>query len=130
MNDSTSTAISVAPGPCAPPRAIIPRGPEQLPGESREEYWRRIAAEARLDPEYAALIGAPMREPGERLPREPEENPEWEHFGIRGHVAQLLFARGLKRKAVRFANCGRLGRPGFARAIRSSTGFSANTVAR
>src|SRR5712692_9357597 len=27
-------------------------------------------------------------------------------------VSKLLFERGLKRKAVRFANCGRLGRPG------------------
>ncbi|HVB55206.1 MAG TPA: hypothetical protein VNE63_02080 [Candidatus Acidoferrales bacterium] len=60
-----------------------------------------------------------------------ESNPEWEHFGFRGKVAEVLMAgardsngRGeesgemkmkrkalrLKRKAIRFANCGRLGR--------------------
>lgn len=53
-----------------------------------------------------------------------EPNPEWVNFGFRGRVAALLMAaaqewheRGeerkavrLKRKAIRFANCGRLGR--------------------
>jgi hypothetical protein len=60
-----------------------------------------------------------------------EPNPEWENFGFRGRVAQILMAAAaewnrragetgdlklrrkalrLKRKAIRFANCGRLGR--------------------
>jgi len=45
---------------------------------------------------------------------EPEYNPEWEeeNFGFRGQVAKLLFERGLKKKAHRFANCFRMGRPG------------------
>src|SRR5260370_40443385 len=110
MNDASITTL--APDLCAPQSPVIPRGPEQLPGESRAEYWGRINREARLDPEYAAVMDASMRKPGENLSREPEEIPEWEHFGIRGRVAQLLFARSLKGKAVRFANCWRLGRPG------------------
>lgn len=40
------------------------------------------------------------------------ENPAWEKFGFRGRVAKLLWDRGLKRKAVRFANCNCLARPG------------------
>ncbi|MGC1107574.1 MAG: hypothetical protein WA876_13645 [Candidatus Acidiferrales bacterium] len=60
-----------------------------------------------------------------------DSNPEWKRFGFRGEVAEVLMAaarewnqRGaesgdakierkalrLKRKAIRFANCGRLGR--------------------
>src|SRR5487761_47899 len=60
-----------------------------------------------------------------------ESNPEWAHFGFRGKVAEVLMAAArewnqraeesgdakmrrkalrLRRKAVRFANCGRLGR--------------------
>jgi hypothetical protein len=113
MNDfAPPLSGAPTPGPMAPLPAVIPRGPDQLPSESREEYWERLAAEARLDPEYAELIDAPMREPGARRVVELEENPEWARFGIRGQVAQLLFRRGLKRKAVRFANCNRLGRPG------------------
>lgn len=41
-----------------------------------------------------------------------EINPAWDRFGFRGQVAKLLFERGLKSKAVRFANCNRLARPG------------------
>lgn len=111
MNDAEASVPDFAPGAMAPPRAILPRGPEQLPGESREEYWKRLAAEACSDLEYAALLDKPW-EPGERPSREPEENPEWARFGFRGQVAQLLFAQGLKSKAVRFANCNRLARSG------------------
>jgi hypothetical protein len=46
----------------------------------------------------------------ERMPL--QENPAWETFGFRGQVAKLLWQRGLKTKAVRFANCNCLGRPG------------------
>jgi len=46
----------------------------------------------------------------ESAPR--EKNPAWEKFGLRGQVANLLWDRGLKTKAVRFANCNRLARPG------------------
>jgi len=109
----TQQLDSVEPSECAPADRLTPYGPRQLAGESREQYWRRLSIEARLDPEYAELLDAPIKEPNARRSREPEENPEWGNFGIRGRVAQLLFARGLKRKAVRFANCGRLGRPGF-----------------
>jgi hypothetical protein len=41
-----------------------------------------------------------------------EANPAWGKFGFRGQVAKLLWNRGLKAKAVRFANCNCLGRPG------------------
>jgi len=36
----------------------------------------------------------------------------WEKRGFRGRVAELLRERGLRSRAVRFANCNRLGRPG------------------
>jgi hypothetical protein len=81
----------------------------------REAYWQRLIREAREDPEYAEAfdreLSPDVGTPRQRL--EPELNPEWERsFGFRGRVAKLLFERGLKRKAVRFANCGKLGRPG------------------
>ena len=37
--------------------------------------------------------------------------PEWTG-GFRGRVGKLLWDRGLKRKAIRFLNCKKLGRPG------------------
>ncbi len=98
------------------PRAQIPvLEPERVVLDpERDAYWQRLFREARADPDYAEVLdrlplpefGAPRQKP------EPELNPEWERFGFRGQAAKLLFERGLKRKAVRFANCGRLGRPG------------------
>ncbi len=87
-------------------------GEQTRPDPEREAYWARLVADARADPEWAAEMDAEPVSEGERPRREPELNPEWERFGFRGQVAKLLFERGLKRKAVRFANCGRLGRPG------------------
>jgi ribosomal protein L31E len=52
-------------------------------------------------------LHAPLPPP---LPQ--EANPAWEKFGFRGQVAKLLWERGLKAKAIRFANCNCLGRPG------------------
>lgn len=85
-----------------------------LPGESREEYWARLTAEARADPEWAEAMDRGPLPQGKRPLRldELEPNPEWDRFGFRGQVAKRLFEHGLKRKAIRFANCGRLGRPG------------------
>ncbi len=80
----------------------------------REAYWSRLIEEARQDPEYREVLDREPSAPfeGKCARPEPEYNPEWERFGFRGQVAKLLFERGLKRKAVRFANCGRLGCPG------------------
>ena len=80
---------------------------------AREAYWASLIEEARSDPEWCEVLDrGPLSEDEQRHWPEPEFNPEWERFGFRGRVAKLLFERGLKRKAVRFANCGRLGRPG------------------
>jgi hypothetical protein len=39
------------------------------------------------------------------------QEPEWSG-GFRGRVGKLLWDRGLERKAVRFLNCNKMGRPG------------------
>jgi len=49
-------------------------------------------------------------DPEPYIPAELQE-PEWTG-GFRGRVARLLWDRGLKRKAIRFLNCNKLGRPG------------------
>src|SRR6266852_414007 len=41
-----------------------------------------------------------------------EVEPEWERFGFRGQVAKILWARGLKKKAIRFLSCTKCARPG------------------
>lgn len=107
------------------PRAAIPPLPlEPLPGESCGEMWARLFSEARskgaeagarLWTQFAVehrpgmlragALDSPLRE-------DLEKNPEWKKFGFRGRVAELLWDRGLKKKAIRFANCGRMGRPG------------------
>lgn len=86
---------------------------EPLPSETRQQMWARLISEARSDPEWAELMNCPPREYD--VGREgiaQEKNPAWKTFGFRGQVADLLWDRGLKKKAVRYANCGRLGRPG------------------
>jgi hypothetical protein len=108
MSESEFQSENVFPGP---PRAEIPGFEPELVVEDR---WDRLIREARADPEWAGVLDRPPL-PESGAPRQKPElelNPEWERFGFRGQVAKLLFERGLKRKAVRFANCGRLGRPG------------------
>lgn len=98
--------------PIPVPRAVIPPVPlEPLPGETREQMWERLIAEARSDPVWAEAMDRPPREYGrERVAL--EKNPKWKNFGFRGQVAELLWDHGLEKKAIRFANCGRLARPG------------------
>lgn len=41
-----------------------------------------------------------------------EAEPDWERFGFRGQVSKLLWARGLRKKAVRFVSCNKCARSG------------------
>lgn len=41
-----------------------------------------------------------------------EVEPEWERFGFRGQVGKLLWARDLKKKAIRFVSCNKCARVG------------------
>ena len=49
-------------------------------------------------------------EPEMYAPRAAE--PEWERFGFRGQVGKLLWARGLRKKAIRFVSCNKCARSG------------------
>lgn len=99
----------------SPPRAVIPElwpmewranGPcprcgKSLHGEAdATEHWGKCHAspvlEEVIEPE---TFGA-------------EVEPEWERFGFRGQVCKLLWARGLKKKAIRFVSCNKCARPG------------------
>jgi len=100
-------------------RGILPRAefspfeltPSPVSGPSREDFivaemerqfggravWKSKREEIGIDPETYA-------------PNEVE--PEWERFGFRGEVGKLLWARGLKKKAVRFISCNKCARAG------------------
>lgn len=41
-----------------------------------------------------------------------QAEPEWQRFGFRGEVGKLLWARGLRKKAVRFVSCNKCARSG------------------
>lgn len=49
-------------------------------------------------------------DPDTYAPREAE--PEWERLGFRGQVGKLLWARGLRKKAIRFVSCNKCARSG------------------
>jgi hypothetical protein len=74
---------------------------------------RPISSEFR-EAKRPGFNGRPEREtiadPERFMPKEVEE-PNWSG-GFRGSVGKLLWDRGLKRKAVRFVNCQKCGRPG------------------
>jgi hypothetical protein len=57
-------------------------------------------------------IEGPDSQPVTRRVERSLEEPEWERFGFRGQVGRLLWARGLKRKAIRFLSCNKCARPG------------------
>lgn len=99
----------------SPPRAVIPElwlrewsanGPCPRCGKSlhgaaeAEEHWQKFHAlpveEENAEPE---TFGA-------------EVEPEWERFGFRGQIGKLLWARGLKKKAIHFVSCNKCARPG------------------
>ncbi|HEV2616445.1 MAG TPA: hypothetical protein VGU63_07540 [Candidatus Acidoferrales bacterium] len=110
-----------------PPRAVIPlcdgflRAPEMI--SDLQEVADR--AHVRALREYGEYLRREKpfewevwkQRQHEPLRADPEdehvyENPAWEKFGFRGATAKLLFECGLERVAVRFVNCGVLGRPG------------------
>jgi hypothetical protein len=70
----------------------------QMPWE-REEEWARQANEER---EAKWLAGLNIE-------------PDWKIYGFRGQVGKLLWDTGLKKKAIRFVNCNKCGRPGVCR---------------
>src|ERR1700675_2338171 len=129
----------VAPG-CAVPRAVIPslepfklKSPlERAPSRGDfllAEMERRFGGRAvRYSRDEFLLVEKERKERRAQLEKSwnLEANPAWERFGFRGQAAKLLYERGvelverglerqgrsLMRKAVRFVNCNRLGRPG------------------
>ena len=89
----------------------------------RETYWAELIAEARKDPEYAALLdqekglasidadadrGSPSfveHEVDAEPEKDLEPDPIWEKMDERGEGAHGLFEAGLKKKAFRYADC-------------------------
>ncbi|HEU5411179.1 MAG TPA: hypothetical protein VFU57_09185 [Candidatus Acidoferrales bacterium] len=91
----------------------------------------RYHAERLCDVLYPVVLPSISESNDSLVPNDFEPNPEWKTFGFRGRVAEILMAAAvewhrrseesgdlkmkrkalrLKRKAIRFANCGRLGR--------------------
>jgi hypothetical protein len=134
MSETSDVAVAVA----GPPRAVIPN--LELPrsfacghcgkffqnrGEARYHFLKLCDV---LHPLAVPVVSEPLDscDIGDFQP-----NPEWKNLGFRGRVAEILMcvalewhcqyqksgdeklkrrAFRLRRKAVRFANCGRLGR--------------------
>jgi hypothetical protein len=73
---------------------------------------RKTADEAsKPDPvSVADLIAA-----GIETTADPEDfgaEPDWDKYDFRGQVGKLLWARGLRKKAIRFVSCNKCARPG------------------
>ena len=84
-----------------------PEGPPSREDWLIAQMERRFGGRAvRVKPREEEIVEPEVYEPPKL------EEPEWERLGFRGQVAKLLWARGLKRKAIRFLNCNRCGRPG------------------
>jgi len=64
--------------------------------EDQEREWLREASSER-EQHWLAELGL---------------EPKWDVYGFRGQVAKILWQRGLKKKAIRFANCNKCGRAG------------------
>jgi|SRR5712692_8072788 len=115
---SSAAIIDKDAKPVGIPRAVIPplppfelTSPFECP-PSREEFLiaqieRRFGGRAvRLDPKRETIADPELYRPAEL------QEPEWTG-GFRGQVGKLLWrAHGLQKKAIRFLNCNKLGRPG------------------
>ncbi len=105
-------------------RAVVPPWPDDVPvpwphpsadpAADRLRWHRRAEARRVHARDRGEIVVGLENVPFEprKLRPEPDYNPAWERFGFRGQVTKLLFECGHKRKAVRWANCQRLGRPG------------------
>ena len=80
-------------GPSSRQKAPWVQEQEREQGWAREANWEREA-------KWLADLGI---------------EPEWGRYGFRGQVGKLLWQRGLKKKAIRFAGCNKCGRPGVCR---------------
>jgi hypothetical protein len=90
---------------CCIPRAVIPT---PAPFELTPAPERPPSREGLFNPDRK---GEEIADPELYQPRELQE-PEW-LGGFRGEVAKLLWrVYGLRKKAIRFLNCNKLGRPG------------------
>jgi hypothetical protein len=93
------------------PAETVVYGLESPPIETSAERASRLYAG------FKQTFGANWAEP--EVVADPEEvapsaaaQEGWEHLGMRGQVAKILRKRGHEKKAGRFANCQRFGRPG------------------
>lgn len=98
------------------PRAEIPPfelTPPPIPAPSRMDFF--IAEFLRRFGGRVVRIKKPQKE---EIPVEPEDvaprnaEPDWLRHGFRGQVGKLLWARGLRKKAIRFVSCNKCARPG------------------
>ena len=95
------------------PRAVIPDFVLEMPSASAPsrddfliaEFQRRFNARRikRVPVEVPVEVAEPEMYGGE---------PDWECYGFRGQVGKLLWARGLRKKAIRFVSCNKCARPG------------------
>ncbi len=75
------------------------------------EVWAEDGIDVDNPPSPERFVVEPEDFKPKRVKRLLLEEPEWTG-GFRGCVSKLLWDRGLKRKAIRFLNCNKLGRPG------------------
>lgn len=109
MESETNSALApravIPPFELTPPPGSPPSRADFLIAELVRRFGGRV--EHHDDPDSLPVVDSDLW-----VSQKPEKNPEWKNFGFRGRVAELLWNRGLEKKAIRFANCGRMGRPG------------------
>jgi len=95
------------------PRAVIPDLVLDPPSESAPSRGDFLIAEfeRRFNARKGEGVPVEVAEP-EMYGSELDHEPEWERFGFRGQVGKLLWARGLRKKAIRFVSCNKCARPG------------------
>lgn len=102
-------ATSLPPSPTPAPSFVLTSPPVQAP--SRDDFViaemeRRFGGHVVRKSKHEEIgIDPEMYAPS-------EAEPEWEHLGCRGQVGKLLWARGLRKKAVRFVSCNKRARSG------------------
>jgi len=113
---SSAVQIETAPAQPGVPRAEIPPFELTHPPVAAPSRSQFVIAE--LLRHFGGRVARVEKPERWYVPTEPEDvaphnaEPDWAQYGFRGQVGKLLWARGLRKKAIRFVSCNKCARPG------------------